>query len=550
MVLEADRFSWGDGELRVLNSEPVEEATCGPDCACEPCQAKRMPLLETPGLIDVPDSRQSENWSCGSAVVSAVAQHFGVEPDTETEAVLALGSSPRDGTDPEHLVSVLQGAGLETTALAGMDLDDVQYFLSKGRPIVVAMQAWGTPEEDARLESGHYVVLLGIDAESVIVMDPARFSPDELTGYGESRGGQRVAIPRAEFLRRWIDTDAEGNTYERYGVAARGPALLEAKGTCKPGETAKATGCVPASGDAPAPKDKGGEDNLDQGARRSGPHRGFTSDDDIAQHATKMLEAHEANPQVQRLRATQRQLRASADKIREDAYMLPEKADRDAKAAEWAELQPQIEKGEELLRHAARRSFTRSYRVDHAEQPSFRGVPAGARIDKGRADSWEQAKNFLQEVSHREGIGDQSVKLSHTKDGRAFYERGTLHTAKGDGPEVTAHEFGHHLEENPGVRARVQAFSKDRFGAEPYTDMAEVAKQHGFRSGAEAGRQDDLAKLFGSESSAYYAGKSYPDGRSELLSMGLEQLYRDPIHFAKTDPKYFGLVVGILQRKA
>ena len=117
--------------------------SCGPDCGCEPCQAKRTPLLETPGLIDVPDSRQSESWSCGAAVCSAVAAYYGVEPNTEPEAVLALGSSPRDGTDPEHLVAVLQGAGLETTALAGMDLDTLEWFVSKGRPVICAIQAWG-----------------------------------------------------------------------------------------------------------------------------------------------------------------------------------------------------------------------------------------------------------------------------------------------------------------------------------------------------------------------------------------------------------------------
>lgn len=71
------------------------------------------------------------------------------------------------------------------------------------------------------LEDGHYVIVIGIDAESVIVMDPARFSPDELGDYGTSLGGQRVAIPRDEFLRRWRDVDAEQNEYLRYGVAVR-----------------------------------------------------------------------------------------------------------------------------------------------------------------------------------------------------------------------------------------------------------------------------------------------------------------------------------------
>lgn len=53
--------------------------------------------------------------------------------------------------------------------------------------------------------------------------NPARFTPDELGDYGTSLGGQRVAIGRDEFLKRWRDTDGEGNVYSRYGVAVRGP---------------------------------------------------------------------------------------------------------------------------------------------------------------------------------------------------------------------------------------------------------------------------------------------------------------------------------------
>lgn len=29
--------------------------------------------------------------------------------------------------------------------------------------------------------------------------------------------------------------------------------------------------------------------------------------------------------------------------------------------------------------------------------------------------------------------------------------------------------------------------------------------------------------------------------------MGLELLYKDPVHFMKADPQYFSLMVGILQ---
>jgi hypothetical protein len=162
--------------------------------------------------------------NCGAAVVTSVARFFGVEPNTEPEAVLALGSSPRDGTDPEKILAVLEGAGLSTTALAGMDLETLEYFVSRGRPVICCIQAWpASPEEVERLESGHWIVVIGADAETISVMDPARFSPDELAGYGVSLSGQRVAVPREEFLRRWVDVDSEGAEYRNYGIAIRKP---------------------------------------------------------------------------------------------------------------------------------------------------------------------------------------------------------------------------------------------------------------------------------------------------------------------------------------
>ena len=200
----------------------VAEECAAPDCEDDCDEDCPTPLLEDAATLDVPDERQSENWSCGAAVVTAVARFFGVEPDTETEAVLALGSSPRDGTDPEKIVSVLDAAGLSTTALAGMDLDQLEWFVSRGIPVVTCIQAWEA-EGDGALEAGHWVVVIGVDAENIVVMDPARFNPSELAGYGTSRGGQRVAIPRDEFVRRWRDADAEGNVYVEYGIAVRGP---------------------------------------------------------------------------------------------------------------------------------------------------------------------------------------------------------------------------------------------------------------------------------------------------------------------------------------
>ncbi len=51
-----------------------------------------------------------------------------------------------------------------------------------------------------------------------------------------------------------------------------------------------------------------------------------------------------------------------------------------------------------------------------------------------------------------------------------------------------------------------------------------------------------------------YSGKVYHPGKiialsdcTEILSIGLERLFRDPYDFAKKDPEYFDFVVSVLR---
>jgi hypothetical protein len=73
------------------------------------------------------------------------------------------------------------------------------------------------------------------------------------------------------------------------------------------------------------------------------------------------------------------------------------------------------------------------------------------------------------------------------------------------------------------------------------TDFSGGYKPH------EVGVDDDFAKAFGGDKErGRYAGKDYHGKYTEVVSMGLEQLHRDPVKFAKDDPEYFNFVMGAL----
>ncbi len=91
-----------------------------------------------------------------------------------------------------------------------MTLGELDTHLASGRPVIVCMQAWGTPGEYARDGSGHYVVAVGSDRQRIYFEDPA-------TGKG-----QRAYLGKREFLCRWRDEDAGGREYVRFGIVFAG----------------------------------------------------------------------------------------------------------------------------------------------------------------------------------------------------------------------------------------------------------------------------------------------------------------------------------------
>jgi SPP1 gp7 family putative phage head morphogenesis protein len=155
---------------------------------------------------------------------------------------------------------------------------------------------------------------------------------------------------------------------------------------------------------------------------------------------------------------------------------------------------------------------------------------------------------------------DSDVSVIDTeKNFRAYASFGSIFMNSKCDIRVYAHELGHCLDNNArtymgGVKNPVSQachdFIQHRCGSEPLTVLHDKYPQHGFKP-EEAGRKDrfdEVANAFErGESTAYYTGKTYSDKQSEVLSMGLEYFYLDPVKFAKTDPEYFAFVVGVLK---
>lgn len=179
----------------------------------------------------------------------------------------------------------------------------------------------------------------------------------------------------------------------------------------------------------------------------------------------------------------------------------------------------------------------------------------GADPNGGLNQGVVKAREFLDGIIKPgpDGKGPPPVTTEYGAGGRAQYEAGsqTIYTKMGGGAVAVIHEYGHHLEYRvPGVKEAAQKFLSERVGDEPFTKIAEKYPDAGLRA-SEKGRKDDFDKTFGEVSGesghrAYYVGKHYDDGATEVVSMGMEKMYKDPVKFAKQDPEYFNFVMGML----
>lgn len=169
------------------------------------------------GLIEVPDIRQHDHYSCGAAAAMAVGKYFGVGPDSIEEWKKALGTDIQGSTSPTAIETYLRSIGLEVDCAFNMSLKDLHDARSDGRPVITPVQDYG-PEVPgkAKFEYGHYLTVIGVAMGYVFCQDSS--ADNVLKGEGSDAAPGRVMIREQDFLDLWHDRDIKGNEYIRFGI--------------------------------------------------------------------------------------------------------------------------------------------------------------------------------------------------------------------------------------------------------------------------------------------------------------------------------------------
>ena len=164
--------------------------------------------------------------------------------------------------------------------------------------------------------------------------------------------------------------------------------------------------------------------------------------------------------------------------------------------------------------------------------------------DLSEAESvWKEA---LGEFKKLVGTGtltpDKILKINPLPEGeRSSYAKGTLNISKGSMgyAQSVTHEAGHWLEENDlTVKQKAHEFLERRTQGEKAKRLLDIFPKSSY-SPLEKVKPDNFPNP--------YCGKLYSGSETEIISMGIEYFYSDPLKFAGQDPDYFDFIYNTLR---
>lgn len=213
-------------------------------------------------------------------------------------------------------------------------------------------------------------------------------------------------------------------------------------------------------------------------------------------------------------------------------------------------------KDEDKLRETARAKLLRVAMATDP-QPITLSMTGQQRASKETRQRLAVARDFVSTLTeksdrHIARKGGKSfqveVKIADVTRASAHASGGWIKVGRNTTTRIIVHELGHLFEGDGSVLTAATEFIRKRAG-KSLVDLRDEVPGHGYRGDERTrkGWKSMLPAFGGDRNLAAYAAKHYVSGFTDVVSMGLEQLYNDPFGFARDDPEYFDLILNVVR---
>lgn len=166
-------------------------------------------------MIDLPDIRQPDDYSCGAGALMSIACFYNVGPMEIAGFKKAMGTNPTYGTYHNDIARYANELGLNAEVRWDMTRRQLKSFLRQRVPVILSIQAWAEDEsvykDPNHNKDGHYVVACGYDPTNYFYfMEP-------------SITGRRGVLSWRELDKRWHEDEGfeTAEVHQHLGIIVR-----------------------------------------------------------------------------------------------------------------------------------------------------------------------------------------------------------------------------------------------------------------------------------------------------------------------------------------
>ncbi len=164
-----------------------------------------------------------------------------------------------------------------------------------------------------------------------------------------------------------------------------------------------------------------------------------------------------------------------------------------------------------------------------------------------KKETQEGIDEFAKMVGKGTALDGMTIGVNNAKEGRSFASGANISMSKTSSKKVVVHEMGHVFENT----SKLLDAGVDKRNV--HTNATDFLSRR--TKGEKAQKLKDLTGISYDSSETTkpdkfrnpYTGKVYEHGATEIMSMGLEQMFDNPAKFAKDDPDFFDFVFTSLE---